>query len=287
MIRRLTEGDREQVLDLLIPESALNLLIIGDIENNGFEAEFQELWGDYAPDGKLRAVLLRYYGSFIPYAPGEFDLDGLARVLLRHKDLMTALSGLDRVIRPFEAYPGLVPENARKRALFFVELRDAERLAGPVRKLPGSAELGREPAGKGRGLLGEPERVTADDVPAFLELWRQVEGFVLTEDAERSSRRELEQGASRVYVFREGGRVVATVKTTAETDSAAMIVGVATHPGYRRRGLATRLLIRLCRELLAEGKRPCLFYDNPRAGGIYRRLGFTDVGMWVMYKRGG
>lgn len=63
-----------------------------------------------------------------------------------------------------------------------------------------------------------------------------------------------------------------------------MIVGVATHPAHRRKGLATQLLIRLCEDLLSEGKTPCLFYDNPEAGSIYRRLGFTDVGTWVMYR---
>jgi len=268
MIRLLKEGDREQVMDLLAPESALNLFIIGDIENNGFETEFQQLWGDFQAAGELRAVLLRYYGSFLPYARGEFDLDGLAGVLLQHKDRMTAFSGLERVVRPFEGYPGLLPENAKKRRLFFVELTSDERLSG----------LGEEGP-----LLGEPERATAEDVPAFLELWRHVEGFTVTADSERSNRRELDGGASRVYLFRDGGRVVAMVKTTAETSGAAMILGVATHPGYRRRGLATRLLVCLCQELLAEGKRPCLFYDNPQAGSIYRRLGFADMGTWVMY----
>jgi len=62
-----------------------------------------------------------------------------------------------------------------------------------------------------------------------------------------------------------------------------MINGVATHPDYRRRGLGTQLLVRLCDELLTEGKRPCLLYGNPEAGSVYRRLGFTDAGTWVMY----
>jgi predicted GNAT family acetyltransferase len=29
-----------------------------------------------------------------------------------------------------------------------------------------------------------------------------------------------------------------------------------------------------------EGIQPCLFYDNPAAGSIYRRLGFEDIGPW-------
>jgi len=270
VIRLLAEHDREQVMGLLAPESALNLFIIGDVENNGFGQEFQQLWGDFDAAGRLRAVLLRYYGSFIPYAPGEFELDGLAEVLIGRRHRITAFSGIDRVIRPFETYPGLLPENARKRTLSFLELRGGDRLAGP----------------EGGGLGGQAFRAGPDDVPAYLKLWAEVNGLERSDEVERSHRREIEQGAGRVYLLRQGDQVVATVKTTAETSSGAVITGVTTHPAFRRRGLATSLLVLLCRELLGEGKRPCLFYDNPEAGGIYRRLGFTDAGTWVMYAVG-
>ena len=67
MIRKLMQKDHEIVQALLQQEPAYNLFIIGDIEAYGYESEFQELWGDFTPDGNLRAVLLRYYQSFIPY----------------------------------------------------------------------------------------------------------------------------------------------------------------------------------------------------------------------------
>jgi predicted GNAT family acetyltransferase len=38
----------------------------------------------------------------------------------------------------------------------------------------------------------------------------------------------------------------------------------------------------LCLDVLAEGKTLCLFYDNPKAGSIYKRLGFKDIGFWSM-----
>lgn len=45
MIRRLTEDDRELLMALLRKEPALNLFIIGDVENFGFEQDFMTLWG--------------------------------------------------------------------------------------------------------------------------------------------------------------------------------------------------------------------------------------------------
>ena len=42
MIRKLTETDRVEVLKYLYKSPSLNIFIIGDIENFGFEVDFQE-----------------------------------------------------------------------------------------------------------------------------------------------------------------------------------------------------------------------------------------------------
>ncbi len=57
-------------------------------------------------------------------------------------------------------------------------------------------------------------------------------------------------------------------------------MGLGVEKPWRNRGYASAALTRLCAELLAQGKQPCLFYDNPAAGVIYRRLGFEDIGPW-------
>ncbi|MGP4075489.1 GNAT family N-acetyltransferase [Halobacillus sp. K22] len=63
----------------------------------------------------------------------------------------------------------------------------------------------------------------------------------------------------------------------------AMVVGVCTHPEHKNQGYASVCMTKLCQELLAEGKMLCLFYDNPEAGSIYKRLGFEDIGKWMMH----
>ncbi|OYD08268.1 hypothetical protein [Paludifilum halophilum] len=90
-IRQLKEEDREPVLRFLRKQSSLNLFMIGDIINFGFDRDFQQVWGDFSPEGELRAVLLRYFGNYIPYAEGEFDRDGLVRVILEQGNLETFL----------------------------------------------------------------------------------------------------------------------------------------------------------------------------------------------------
>lgn len=89
----------------------------------------------------------------------------------------------------------------------------------------------------------------------------------------------------RTYIIRdEQGVMVSSASTTAENSQSAMIVGVGTRPGYGKKGYATHCMLKLCRDLLAEGKSICLFYDNPAAGRIYKRIGFEDIGFWSMVR---
>jgi predicted GNAT family acetyltransferase len=59
-----------------------------------------------------------------------------------------------------------------------------------------------------------------------------------------------------------------------------MIGGVFTPEPLRGRGYASAAMTTLCASLLSDGCQPCLFYDDPAAGTIYRRLGFEDIGTW-------
>ena len=68
MIRKLTVSDNEEVMALLKPEATLNLFIIGDIENFGYESDVQDLWGEFDSEDKLHALLLRFDTFFLPYS---------------------------------------------------------------------------------------------------------------------------------------------------------------------------------------------------------------------------
>ncbi|WP_411677757.1 GNAT family N-acetyltransferase [Caproicibacter sp.] len=83
----------------------------------------------------------------------------------------------------------------------------------------------------------------------------------------------------------QNGRLVAAASSSAENSRSAMIIGVATLPDVRRKGLAGGLVSKLCGELFSEGKQfVCLFYDNPLAGRIYRKIGFQESGEYMMIK---
>jgi RimJ/RimL family protein N-acetyltransferase len=65
---------------------------------------------------------------------------------------------------------------------------------------------------------------------------------------------------------------------------------VWTPPEQRRKGYAAALTAHMCRDALAAGARACtLFADaaNPTSNGVYRRIGFTEVGTIIEADFGG
>jgi predicted GNAT family acetyltransferase len=85
---------------------------------------------------------------------------------------------------------------------------------------------------------------------------------------------------NRIYITEVDGQVVSAALTNVETKDLAMIGGVFTPEPLRNKGYASAAMSALCTSLISDGRQPCLFYDNPAAGTIYRRLGFAEIGPW-------
>ncbi|MCG6793884.1 GNAT family N-acetyltransferase [Anoxybacillus geothermalis] len=262
MIRRLTAEDDQQVFSFLRQDPSFNLFIIGDIESFGYDADFQDVWGQFDDAGSLKAVLLRYYDSYIPYAPGDFDADGFARLIRETAPSSSIqLSGKADIARQFEERLPL----GEKRTLYFCECRTDEY----ARQEMGAFAV---------------KKAELADVDRILDLRRRIAEFETRPSSRDMLVKGMETNSARTYYIEQDGRMVAAASTSAENSLSAMIVGVCTDQEHRGKGYASTIVAKLVCDLLAEGKMPCLFYDNPDAGRIYHRLGFRDIGLWAMYR---
>ena len=262
MIRKLTEFDRAETLDFLSVEPAINLFMIGDIEQDGFDKDFQELWGDFDTSNNLTGVLLRYNTFYIPYYKSS-NFNPLPFLeIIQNNPKHTALSGKESVLNVFKSY--LEAYNCKDT--YFCELKTAEKL--PTYSLPIQIAM--------------PE-----DALRICKLLDEIEEFSDSTSNPESLERVIRSGAGRVYYTEtEDGILKNVVQTSAENSMSAMIIGVATHKDYRSQGLMTGCLSKLCRDLIEnEGKSLCLFYDNPEAGKIYHKLGFKSIDKWTMLLR--
>jgi predicted GNAT family acetyltransferase len=250
-IRQLNRNDTDELLDFLYRDSYYNILMIGNLKHMGLDHPDLDYWGSFRGE-QLVGALMRYRVFWNVYDAGGADLREFAWLMDRRGDVQ-ALHGRNRLIarlakllRDYE-----VKEERRLHFCRLPDLKPALTSSHSVR------------------------RATLADLPALVAFYSDAEEMSRDEQAVR---RCLEQG--RIFVTTAQGRIVSAALTNAETQNMAMIGGVYTPPDSRHQGYASACMVAICQDLVAEGKEACLFYDDPVAEGIYRRLGFKEIGYW-------
>lgn len=262
MIRKLNREDHEAVMALVGQKPAENLFIIGDIEAFGYDSDYQDIWGQFQ-NGQLIAVLLRYESNYIPFSEQTYDVKGFAEIINQNPNRVE-LSGLKHVTEPLQKW---IKRDVRKHSDTYYA------------KCTGlSYEVDEE-------RIQQATYLQPSEYQENIEMLRLIPEFSTGNFSVEARERAENNKTGRTYMVRnEQGTMVASASTTAENSQSAMVVAVGTRPGFERRGYATVCMEKLCSELVAEGKSLCLFYDNPAAGKIYKRLGFTDIGLWTMIR---
>ncbi|MBD8028230.1 GNAT family N-acetyltransferase [Ureibacillus sp. Re31] len=262
MIRKLIDEDRQKVMNFVLKKPAENLFIIGDIEAYGFDTEFQTVWGQFDNSEELIGVLLKYEGNYIPYTENDINWKEFAAIINNDPN-MTELSGLKPIVEKLE--PFIVKNMKSKSSFYYAKCQNLK-------------------ISKSEDELHSVEVLSVEELEELVALLKTVPEFQHANITVESKKRTIENKTGRTYFIRMNGEMATTASTTAENSSSAMIVAVATKEQYKRKGLATDCMIKLCQDLLKEEKELCLFYDNPDAGKIYKRLGFEDIGFWNVYR---
>ncbi|SIS75763.1 GNAT family N-acetyltransferase [Alicyclobacillus vulcanalis] len=262
MFRRLTASDHDRVVAYLAKRPALHTFLTGDIERYGYDAPFQEVYG-HLSNGHVTAVLLRFYGSYIFSTEGPDGVEEVVR-LLQSNTAWTLIQGDSVSLSLLQDIGGFEPRQVREFAF-------AER---PVRapRIPVDTS----------GVF----QATVDHVGQLWQLRKSIAEFANSSTTELSLRQSFESGDTLCfYIPGERGEMAASASVVAENQWTAMVVGVCTRPLYRGHGYATRCVAKLCDVFDERGKTLCLYYDNPNAGGIYRRLGFAVISGWTQFFR--
>lgn len=248
-------------MEYCLAEPNINLFILGDIENFGFENDFQEVWFQTAEDC-LTGIVLRYHDNLILYSK-DLDMDFEEVKTLLDTQNVRIISGKGTVMD--KLHP-LIADQFSKREMTFCELADPSKLA----------------EGAGEVMVAEEA-----DAMEIAEVYGQISEFAGMYAPEVETRRK--QIANRIksregmHMFiRRDSRIVSHANSAAETSISGMIGGILTLPEYRDQGLASKVISVLCRNLVQRGKSACLFHDSPKAEGIFRRLGFQTTGKWTI-----
>lgn len=262
-MQRCTEKDREAILAYIAAEPEINLFIYGDVETVGVDKPPVQVWVQPGAKG-WDFLFLQYFDSYILYSHDpDYDAQAAAAFLRDRK--VEGISGKQELLERLAPY---FPEKVC-RLTYMSRCNEVEpSFATKTDEAVTVRELG------------------PDDLDETLDLLRKIEEFAQTYRGEDREREQLAQcwkcGGMMMGAFKDG-HLVSTAQTTAATSRSAMVVGVATRPEERGHGYASAVVAELCRRSFAQGREfLCLFYDNPAAGRIYHRVGFAEVGGWIM-----
>lgn len=259
MIRKLEEKDRKETLDFLSEEPSINLFAIGDIESFGFNEDFQDVWGQF-DDNILTGVLLRYNENFIPYwKKDNFNPEDFIDIIKSSTIKNKMISGKKSILKNFKN----TFNDYKKRETYFCELKKAEKLIDDTFEVK-------------IAKISDKDRI-----PAFINSIKEF-NHSPNITPEQFEKKLLTNSGKSYYIENSKGEIVSIAQTTAENSISAMVVGVATRLDYRRKGLVSKCMSKLCMDYLEEGKTLCLFYDNPEAGKIYKKIGFKEIEKWTI-----
>jgi len=248
-------------MEYCLTEPNVNLFILGDIENFGFDNDFQEVWFQTFKD-QIAGIVLRYHDNLILYSKDlNMDFQEVKTFLDTLK--VRVISGKGMVM---ERLHPLVADRFSKREMSFCELVDSLKLTEDT----------------GEVMIAEKA-----DAMEIAEVYGQISEFaglypseVETRHRQIANRIESKEGVH--MLIRRDGRIVSHANSAAETSVSGMIGGILTLPEYRNQGLANRVISALCKNLVQRGKSVCLFYDNPEADGLFQRLGFQVTNKWTI-----
>jgi uncharacterized protein len=251
---KCTNDDKLNLFDYLKERPAENCFFIGDVENFDLNEPFLELW---RPEKELNSLLMRYYKFFSISAIDDVHLEEMANIIKCHSDCIL-VNGLEYYIDKIQKFI----EFKKVKVFFLADLRKET-----FRKINSTLSC---------------QKAKIEDIDELFDFQKGIKEFELDEESRENFGKEIRTNTGKTYFIKEQGKIVSSATITAENSLNGMIIGVATAEEYRGRGYAQASVSRICEEMITENKRVVLFYNNPDAGKLYKKIGFVDVEKWAM-----
>ncbi|MGD6968262.1 GNAT family N-acetyltransferase [Rossellomorea vietnamensis] len=256
-LKKLTITSHQDVIKLFGEDGVHYHFLIDGLKKSNYEGDFN-VFGEYQ-DNLLVSLLINNYNNISYFSQSDRDIS-IYKELLRELDY-TKLSGPSSFMGKFLPY--VHPKADTLSYLGVVKnVSESRKLGKPIKVIQTEDEIGMQ-----YDLLLSTNEFT-ESLPKEKEEYVQNEYKRIKETSDRTVYLEVD------------GKMVSSCATIAEDINSAIIIGVVTNPHYRNKGYGTDILIGLFQMLLEEGKYPYLFYNNPAARSVYKKIGMTEVCEW-------
>lgn len=270
-LRQLAESEINETLAFLGQQPLMNVYLIARLLDEPLVATTQLV--SVRNDGRIVAVASLATNIVLACGPNEAPhLIDMAMRLIAER-ILSRMLPVRAIISPAHLVEALW-ERLRSR----IDPPTVVRMNQPIYALPPRADFPR---------LREARFSTPRDldqlVPACAAMHREEVGIdPLERDAAGYRERIRELVQQRRSIIRVvDGQIASKCEFSAVTHEAVQLMGVWTHPRFRRQGLSRQTLREVCGEIFADRKTVTLFVNdfNSPAIALYEGLGFTRVGV--------
>lgn len=260
-MRKLTDIDKGTLLNYLNIEPEYNIYILGDIDKYGFDSEVVDVFVN-EQEGQIDCVLMRYCTSYVIYSCQENYNASIVYEYLKDKEVH-CISGKSEVVHRLCKLLG--DKQFQELTLMSLTKQSMKRCGREIKNVI---------------------RLCAKDLERIRYIYVNTEEFrekYITPKGKEKLEIEFESG--RYYGKLEAGELVATAMLAVEHAPIAMLDNVAVLLAKQGRGYGYDVVYSLCKDFLDEGKEGIyVFFSNPHAESIYRKIGFEYIGKYALLK---
>lgn len=251
-IRKCNHMDKEKLMKYLNNKPIYHTFILSDIEQYGFDNEFQSVY--IQEDGEvIQGVFLRYFNNFIVAGDAEVLAYNEITELVDNK--VSTIMGNAAIVN------GITDKIDRKADFVYNNLYTHE---DPV---------------------NIDENVTCHiaelkDVDRIYEFLMTFPEFKQLYSEKQMLENRLKNGEGIHIYIEENGKLIAHGNSAASAEKTCMMGGICVAEPYRNKGYAKKILLTLCAHILEEGKIPCIFASAEKDYSCFKETGFQVYGLW-------
>lgn len=279
MIIRCEKQHETQLLNYLKDEAVYNTFMLADIANYGFDKEFQTVYGDFDKNGNCKGVYLRFYENLIVYSKSSSTALN-DEVSKNNEDTLNSPIAKEFLSELFKDRKPLVVMGKADVVNEIHKLLDNYSYSTrPLYLLDNDASLmDTEEFSIQKGIQ--------EDAEAIYQFLMSIDEMKTLYGSREMIEDRLKIGDGTHYFIKENNTIIGHANSAAVSIYTVMIGGVATAIESRDRKIASALVSTLCRDILATGKKPCLFSTRDNEHNLFYNLGFYKAGSWgVLEKR--
>ena len=260
-VRPLTQADLP-AFDALCARYPIRFLTPRlNIDHHGMQSAAVRSWGAFNPRGEMVGLLYRLNNTMIA-VDGDGSCSAIFSAAIDAQFSVAGVRGSSEVVSGIQAGLRSYTPSDWEDSYFM-------RLLHPPIVAPATLALAR--------------RATSEDLIKLAALYAEAGTMYRTR-----SNVAMKLADSRVFVVEEPplgrrpARIASCALMNVEGREAGLIGGVFTLQAARGKGYAAACVAALSLDLQRDNKLACLFYENPIAGHVYRRMGYEECGRWAV-----